>query len=79
MIRIAGAVLGVAVAAAAWLFLAPAQLGGSTGYVVLYGTSMEPRYSAGDLVLTRPAADVGVGDVVAYHHPELGRTVLHRV
>jgi signal peptidase I len=79
MVRIAGAVLGVAVAAAAWLFLAPAQLGGSTGYVVLYGTSMEPRYSAGDLVLTRPAANVQVGDVVAYHHPELGRTVLHRV
>lgn len=79
MIRIAGAVLGVAVAAAAWLFLAPAQLGGSTGYVVLYGTSMEPTYSAGDLVLVRPVADVKVGDVVAYHHPELGRTVLHRV
>ena len=63
MIRIAGAMLGVAVAAAAWLFLAPAQLGGSTG----------------DLVLTRPASDVRVGDVVAYQNPELGRTVLHRV
>ena len=79
MIRIAGAMLGVAVAATAWLFLAPAQLGGSTGYVVLYGTSMEPKYSAGDLVLVRPASDVRVGDVVAYDHPELGRTVLHRV
>ena len=79
MIRIGGAVLGVVVAAAAWLFLAPAQLGGSTGYVVLYGTSMEPEYSAGDLVLTRPVSEVRVGDVVAYRNPELGRTVLHRV
>jgi signal peptidase I len=79
MIRIAGAVLGVMVAAAAWLFLAPAQLGGSTGYVVLYGTSMEPTYSAGDLVLVRPVSAVRVGDVVAYENPALGRTVLHRV
>jgi signal peptidase I len=79
MIRIAGAVLGVMVAAAAWLFLAPPQLGGSTGYVVLYGTSMEPKYSAGDLVLVRPVSEVRVGDVVAYENAELGRTVLHRV
>ncbi|MGE5690941.1 MAG: signal peptidase I [Pseudomonadota bacterium] len=77
--RIAGTLVGVAALVAGWLFLAPPQLGGSTGYVVLYGTSMEPGYGAGDLVLVRPARHVAVGDVVAYRHPTLGRTVLHRV
>ncbi|HSC91658.1 MAG TPA: S24/S26 family peptidase [Gaiellaceae bacterium] len=79
MIRIAGGLVGALAVVAAWLWLAPANLGGGTSYVVLYGSSMEPRYHGGDLVLARPAEDYAVGDVVAYHHPQLGRTVLHRI
>ena len=79
MIRIAGGLVGALAVVTAWLWLAPANLGGGTSYVVLYGSSMEPRYHGGDLVLARPADDYAVGDVVAYHHPQLGRTVLHRI
>ncbi|HSL66023.1 MAG TPA: signal peptidase I [Gaiellaceae bacterium] len=81
MIRITGGLIGVAALVAAWLWLAPPNLGGGTSYVVLYGSSMEPRYDAGDLVLARrvDSGHLRVGDVVAYRHPQLGKTVLHRV
>jgi signal peptidase I len=64
---------------AAWLFFAPPQIGGSTGYAVLYGVSMEPHLHRGDLVLTRSEAQYDVGDVIAYRSPTLHRTVLHRI
>lgn len=72
-------VLGLAAAAAAWFLLAPAQLGGSASYVVVEGASMAPGLERGDLVIVRKAAAYREGDAVAYRHPELGRTVLHRV
>ena len=66
--------------AAAWFFLAPQQLGGSTAYVTTFGTSMEPRFEAGDLVLVRQSDQYDVGDVAAYRSEELGGTVvLHRI
>src|SRR5215210_4036826 len=66
------------VLAAAWLFL-PTALGGSTTYVSTYGTSMEPRFSTGDLAVLRPAGSYEVGDVVAYRSEGLDTTVLHRI
>jgi signal peptidase I len=66
-------------AAAAWWYLAPIQVGGSTRYVVTSGTSMEPRFHAGDLALVRPAANYQVGEIVAYHSTLLHVTVLHRL
>ena len=64
--------------AAAWLFL-PTALGGNATYVSTYGTSMEPRFSTGDLAVLRPAAGYEVGDVVAYRSEGLGTTVMHRI
>jgi signal peptidase I len=69
----------VTLAAAAWLYLAPPLLGGSTSYVVTHGISMEPRFHTGDLALVRPAAHYAVGDVVAYHSALLHIVVLHRI
>jgi signal peptidase I len=69
----------VALAAVAWHFFAPSNIGGSTRYVVTSGVSMQPHFHTGDLALTRPASTYKVGDVVAYHSTLLHVTVLHRI
>jgi signal peptidase I len=63
----------------AWFYLAPAQIGGFTTYVVTHGVSMEPRFHTGDLGLVRPAGQYRVGDIVAYHSSLLHTVVLHRI
>ena len=75
---LAGA-LTFAMLAVSWYVLAPPQLGGSTRYAVVHGTSMEPRFHRGDLVLLRTASEYRVGDIAAYQSPELGRMVMHRI
>ena len=64
---------------AAWWFLAPQQIGGSTDYVITHGISMEPRFHTGDLAIVRPAGTYKVGDIVAYHSTLLRTVVLHRI
>lgn len=57
-------------------------LGISSGHLALvetYGNSMAPRIAAGDLVIVRASDAYEVGEVVAYHSPELRQVVLHRV
>lgn len=76
---IASLVVIFAALAAAWVVLAPPELGGSTRYVILDGTSMEPSLHAGDLAVVRGQESVEKGDVVLYSHPQLGAHVLHRV
>lgn len=75
----AGTICGIAALAAAWLTFWPIGLGGSTGYAVIVGTSMEPRLHRGDVALVRQSSAYRVGDVVAYHSRTLDRTVLHRI
>lgn len=75
----AGAGSTLLVLGAAWWLLAPPQLGGSTSFVVVDGTSMLPRFRGSDLVALRPTGSPGVGDVVAYRSALLHRVVLHRV
>lgn len=63
-------------------FLLPIQFGGGTAYVTVTGTSMEPAYEDGDLVLTRRRADYEVGDVVLFIAPGTGDgvfRVFHRL
>lgn len=71
--------LSLAVLLAAWLLLAPTQLGGSASYVVVAGSSMDPEFREGDLVVLRQAQRYAVGDVAAYRSAELGALVLHRI
>lgn len=72
-------VTSVAVIAATWWFLAPPQLGGSTSFTTVNGTSMLPTLRRSDLVALRPADSYRVGDVVGYRSELLGRVVLHRI
>jgi signal peptidase I len=69
----------VALLAVGWYLFAPSQLGGRSAYVTTTGTSMEPMLHAGDLVLVRSSDSYHVGDVVAYHNPDIDEVVLHRI
>src|SRR5205823_5144653 len=77
--RVSIGLVGVIALGAAWFFLAPRALGGSTSYVVTHGTSMEPRFRDGDLVIVRGTSDYRVGDVAAYQSTKLETLVLHRI
>lgn len=70
----------VAVCLAVFVLAGPTSLGGSTSYVVVDGTSMEPTYDHGDLVIARQRDTYDVGDVITYDAP-VGVTyrVIHRV
>jgi signal peptidase I len=76
---VAGLALGLAAVAAAWWLLAPAQLGGSTAFTTVDGTSMEPTFQRSDLVALRASKTYRVGDIAGYHSTLLGRVVLHRI
>jgi signal peptidase I len=69
----------VVLAVAAWLVLAPTQIGGETTYVTTSGISMAPRFHSGDLAVVRPADNYKVGQIVAYRSPMLHTVVLHRI
>src|SRR5512133_1249948 len=69
----------VVLAVAAWLVLAPTQIGGETSYVTTSGISMAPRFHTGDLAVVRPAKHYKVGDIVAYRSTMLHTVVLHRI
>jgi signal peptidase I len=59
--------------------LAAAFTVGPLAVVSTNGISMQPRVSAGDLVVVGPAASYGVGDSAAYRSPMLKTVVLHRI
>ena len=71
--------LTLALVGTAWLLLAPPQLGGSTSFVVVDGTSMLPSLQGSDLVALRSVSSPAIGDVVGYHSALLDRVVLHRI
>ena len=77
--RLLAGALGLAVLAAGWLYLWPAQAGGSTSYAVIVGSSMEPTLERGDLAVIRAAGSYRVGDAVLYESEQLGAKVLHRI
>ena len=79
LLRVASLCAVLAVAGVSWYFLAPAELGGSTSFAVVYGSSMEPHLHRGDLVILRGQPGYRRGQIVGYHSTELHRNVLHRI
>ena len=79
MRRVGGLALGSAIVAAAWWLLAPVQLGGSTSFTSVDGTSMLPTFQRSDLVALRAAPSYRIGDVAGYRSTLLRRVVLHRI
>ena len=77
--RVFAGALGLLILAAGWLFFGPTQVGGTTSYAVIVGTSMEPMLHRGDLAVIREESTYRAGDVVHYEAPELGSNVLHRI
>jgi signal peptidase len=54
------------VALAWFVWLRPVSLGGDASYVIVHGTSMEPTFHDGDLVLATRARNYSKGDIVVY-------------
>ena len=75
----AGLASSLAILVVAWWLLAPPQLGGSTSFATVDGTSMLPSLKRSDLVALRAAGSYRVGDIVGYHSTLLHRVVLHRI
>jgi signal peptidase len=69
----------------AWaLFLRPVGLlGGPADYIIVSGSSMEPTYQSGDLIVTRATNTYSVGDVITYRipagEPGEGTAIIHRI
>lgn len=61
-----------------WVAFAPRQIGGKVSYVIIRGSSMEPTYHQGDLVLLRQRQTYLINDIAAYRHPDMG-LVIHRI
>ncbi|MFM2105543.1 MAG: hypothetical protein RL338_575 [Chloroflexota bacterium] len=63
-----------------FLVFRPTILGGTTHYLFVSGSSMEPGMRTGDLAILVPAAAYAVGDVVAYHPVQAPTgTIIHRI
>jgi signal peptidase len=64
-------------------FAWPSQWGGGTTYVVVKGTSMQPNFHTGDIVIARETDDHHIGDVLVYAVPEgnngAGKLIMHRL
>ncbi len=81
--RIAGITLFVVFGLPTLWLAWPVSLGGSTGWTVVVGNSMDPTLAHMDLVVTRAHGDYAVGDVVVYRIPDgsagEGVMVIHRI
>jgi signal peptidase I len=76
--------LAAILAFGAWfVLLRPQVLGGTAGYVMVAGVSMQPTLEPGTLVIVMRQADYEIGDVVAYRIADgdiaAGSIVIHRI
>lgn len=78
MLRRVASIVVATMALGIWLGLfLPVTLGGSAGYIIVSGVSMEPTLYTGDLVITRRYRNYHEGDIVAFQAD--GGIVIHRI
>ncbi len=77
--RVIFTLLVVLVVAAIMYMFAPAGVGGTSTYASTAGTSMEPNFSTGDLVVLKKGDPLHVGDIGGYRSGLTGQIVVHRV
>ncbi len=81
--RTAADILVFALIAVAAFVIWPVRLGGATSYIIIKGTSMEPKFHTGDLAVLRSQDSYRKGDIVAYRIPAggagAGHLVIHRI
>jgi signal peptidase I len=81
--KVAGAVVLAVVVIVWFVALRPTALGGPATYIIVSGSSMEPTYSGGDLVVLHAKPAYEVGDVVTFPvpagEPGEGALVVHRI
>ena len=81
--RTAADILVMALIAVAAFAIWPVRLGGGTSYIIIKGTSMEPKFHTGDLAVLRAQDSYRTGDIVAYRIPAgsagAGHLVIHRI
>ena len=49
------------------------------GIAIVKGTSMNPQFSDGDLVITRRCRDINLNDIIVFREPHINILVIHRV
>lgn len=62
-----------------WVIFAPTRFGGQVAYILVNGSSMEPMFLRGDLVIVRHAVEYAPGDAIAYRNGDLRQVVFHRI
>ena len=81
--RAAADILVMVLIAVAAFAIWPVRLGGATSYIIIKGTSMEPKFHTGDLAVLRAQDSYRTGDIVAYRIPAgsagAGHLVIHRI
>ena len=81
--RAAADILVMVLIAVAAFAIWPVRLGGATSYIIIKGTSMEPKFHTGDLAVLRAQDSYRTGDIVAYRIPHGnaggGHLVIHRI
>ena len=81
--RAAADILVILLIAVAAFAIWPVRLGGATSYIIIKGTSMEPKFHTGDLAVLRAQDSYRTGDIVAYRIPHGnaggGHLVIHRI
>lgn len=78
-LRIVASILVVVGLFLAWRTFMPRQMGGSSTYVMVSGSSMLPHFRPGDAVILKTEPTYSVGEVIAYYNPQLHIKVMHRI
>jgi len=61
------------------LYFFPTALGGDADFVSVFGNSMLPTIKPGSVVIIKSQLDYELGEIVAFHHPDSGDKIVHRI